>query len=276
MLTGTIYVTVARNGVQSDIIAAAKRWAVKFGATYLERQYNKSVEQLLSEDGVGAVIVFEKNGPCIHSSYGTFSYHPGMAVLRMQQIQQGKKDYLAEALALTEKNRVLDCTLGLAADAMIAAHYLGPDGYVVGLEASPLIHCAVKYGLAHYKTNSDALNAAMGKINAICITAQEYLYTCAVNSFDVVYFDPMFRCPVQGANAMDALRPLSYEQPLGKTTVLRALQIAPRVVIKERNEYILRAYGCRQFVGGKYSRFKYGIITRSDAHLIKQMAEDNL
>ena len=57
MLTGTIYVTVARNGVQSDIIAAAKSWAVKFGATYLERQYNKSVEQLLSEDGVGAVIV---------------------------------------------------------------------------------------------------------------------------------------------------------------------------------------------------------------------------
>ena len=32
--------------------------------------------------------------------------------------------------------------------------------------------------------------------------------------------------------------------------------------IKERSEYILREYGCEEFIGGKYSRIKYGIIKR--------------
>ena len=61
---------------------------------------------------------------------------------------------------------------------------------------------------------------------------------------------------------MDSLRPVAYEKPLSDTTVELALQLAPRVVIKERNEYILREYGCQEFVGGKYSKVKFGIIRR--------------
>ena len=45
-------------------------------------------------------------------------------------------------------------------------------------------------------------------------------------------------------------------------TLQLALRVAPRVVIKERSEYILREYGCEEFIGGKYSRIKYGIIKR--------------
>lgn len=85
---------------------------------------------------------------------------------------------------------------------------------------------------------------------------------CARTSFDVVYFDPMFRHPVNGAKGMEALRPLSYEEALSAETLQLALRAAPRVVIKERSEYILREYGCEEFIGGKYSRIKYGIIKR--------------
>ena len=61
---------------------------------------------------------------------------------------------------------------------------------------------------------------------------------------------------------MEALRPLALEEPLDRTTVELALRVAPRVVIKERSEYLLREYGCQEYVGGKYSRIKFGIIRR--------------
>lgn len=264
MLKGKIYVTVARNGVEDSITILAKLCAQQLNATYIERQEYKSVDNLLKQYDVAAVIVFEKNGPRIHSKFGNFAYHPGMSILRMQQIKNGKQDYLAEALDLKIGSKVLDCTLGLAADAVIASYYVGNTGEIIGLEASSLIYCVVEHGLKNYNTNDKDLNIAMRKIKTVRVDANTYLKTCASNSFDVVYFDPMFRNPVQGAKAMDALRPLSYAQPLGRSMVKLALKIAPRVVIKERNEYILQGYGCKKFVGGKYSKFKYGIITRND------------
>lgn len=264
MLKGKLYVTVARNGVENNINILAKCYAQQLNALYIERQEYKSVDSLLEQSDVAAVIVFEKNGPRIHSKYGNFAYHPGMSVLRMQQIKNGKQDYLAEALDLKLGSKVLDCTLGLAADAVIASYYVGDTGKIIGLEASSLIYCVVEYGLKKYNTNDSDLNDAMRNIKTICVDANTYLKKCMPNSFDVIYFDPMFRNPVQGAKAMDALRPLSYSQPLGRSTVKLALKIAPRVVIKERNEYILQGYGCKKFVGGKYSKFKYGIITRAD------------
>ena len=133
---------------------------------------------------------------------------------------------------------------------------------MVGLEASLLLHFAVQHGLAHYECKTPLLTAALRRVEAVHAVAAEYLATCAPNSFDVVYFDPMFRHPVQGSKAMEALRPLSLEEPLARSTVELALKVAPRVVIKERSEYLLAEYGCQEYVGGKYSRIKFGIIRR--------------
>ena len=49
---------------------------------------------------------------------------------------------------------------------------------------------------------------------------------------------------------------------MAKSTVELALKVAPRVVIKERSEYLLAEYGCEEYVGGKYSLVKFGIIRR--------------
>ena len=104
------------------------------------------------------------------------------------------------------------------------------------------------------------MTAALRRIEPVQAVAKEYLAQCAAQSFDVVYFDPMFRHPVQGSKAMDALRPLSYEATLDEETLALARRAAARVVIKERSEHILRQYGCTEFIGGKYSRIKYGIL----------------
>ena len=124
------------------------------------------------------------------------------------------------------------------------------------------MHFAVSYGLKNYVAEDADLTAALHRIQPAQALAENYLAQCASDSFDVVYFDPMFRHPVNGAKGMEALRPLSYEKALSAATLQLALKAAPRVVIKERSEYILREYGCEKFIGGKYSRIKYGIIKR--------------
>lgn len=218
----------------------------------------------MAAQGLAAVIVLEKDGPRIHSEHGTFSYHPGMAEIRVQQLLRGAPDHLVKALDLKPGARVLDCTLGLASDAAVAACVVGAAGRVVGLEASLLLHFAVEHGLAHYECKTPLLTAALRRVEAVHAVAAEYLAQCVAKglTFDVVYFDPMFRHPVQGSKAMEALRPLSLEEPLAKSTVELALKVAPRVVIKERSEYLLAEYGCTEYVGGKYSRIKFGIIRR--------------
>lgn len=262
MLAGKYAVMLSRNARGSGAIAAAKAMAAELGVTYLDRPHNQVLEEFMVAQGLAAVIVLEKDGPRIHSQYGTFAYHPGMAEIRVQQLLRGAPDHLVKALDLRCGARVLDCTLGLASDAAVAACVVGETGRVVGLEASLLLHFAVKHGLAHYECKTPLLTAALRRVEAVHAVAAEYLASCAPDSYDVVYFDPMFRHPVQGSKAMEALRPLALEEPLAKSTVELALKVAPRVVIKERSEYLLAEYGCTEYVGGKYSRIKFGIIRR--------------
>ena len=264
MLQGKYAVVLSRNARGSGAIEAAKTMAAQLGVAYLDRPHNQVLEEFMADQGLAAVIVLEKDGPRIHSEHGTFAYHPGMAEIRVQQLLRGAPDHLVKALELRPGARVLDCTLGLASDAAVAACVAGPTGKVVGLEASLLLHFAVQHGLAHYECKTPLLTVALRRVEAVHAVAAEYLTSCVQNgtSFDVVYFDPMFRHPVQGSKAMEALRPLSLEEPLAKETVELALHVAPRVVIKERSEYLLAEYGCQEYVGGKYSRIKFGIIRR--------------
>ena len=264
MLQGKYAVVLSRNARGSAAIATAKAMAAALQVAYLDRPHNQVLEEFMAEQGLAALIVLEKDGPRIHSEHGTFAYHPGMAEIRVQQLLRGAPDHLVQALDLQPGSKVLDCTLGLASDAAVAACVAGPTGRVVGLEASLLLHFAVQHGLAHYECKTPLLTAALRRIEAVHAEAAQYLASCVHNklSFDVVYFDPMFRHPVQGSKAMEALRPLALEEPLAKSTVELALQVAPRVVIKERSEYLLAEYGCTEYVGGKYSRIKFGIIRR--------------
>ena len=262
MLKGKYAVMLSRNARGSGAVQTAKDMAARLGVAYLDRPHNQVLEEFMAAQALAAVIVLEKDGPRIHSEQGTFAYHPGMAEIRVQQLLRGAPDHLVQALDLRSGARVLDCTLGLASDAAVAACVVGPAGRVVGLEASLLLHFAVQYGLAHYECKTPLLTAALRRVEAVHAVAGEYLAACAADSFDVVYFDPMFRHPVQGSKAMEALRPLALEEPLDRTTVELALKVAPRVVIKERSEYLLREYGCQEYVGGKYSRIKFGIIRR--------------
>ena len=100
MLTGKISVTTARNATGSAAAAQARAWAEQLGALYVERPHNMGVDELMAQYDLSALIVGEKDGPRIHSAARSFAYHPGMAVLRLQQLKRGATEHLLTALDL--------------------------------------------------------------------------------------------------------------------------------------------------------------------------------
>ena len=103
MLTGKIGVTTARNATGSAAAAQARAWAEQLGAIYVERPHNMGVDELMAQYDLSALIVGEKDGPRIHSAAGSFAYHPGMAVLRLQQLKRGATEHLLTALSRKQR-----------------------------------------------------------------------------------------------------------------------------------------------------------------------------
>ena len=89
-----------------------------------------------------------------------------------------------------------------------------------------------------------------------------YLRSALKDTFDVVYFDPMFKRPIKESSGMQPLRPVSYKEPLTKEILAEALRVAPKVVVKEHSLEVLSALGIEEIEGGKYSKIQYGILRR--------------
>jgi 16S rRNA G966 N2-methylase RsmD len=177
-------------------------------------------------------------------------------------MQRHENDNFLTALNVRPGQRVLDCTVGLAADALLASCAVGEAGKVVGLEASLPLWFLTSRGVQAYRGTIPELARDLHRVEIIHGEASAYLRSLSEDSFDAVYFDPMFRQPVRRSSEMTPLRPLAYGEPLRPETVELALKAAPRVVIKERSLDILKEYGCTEFVGTKYSAVRFGIRTR--------------
>lgn len=254
-------VTVGLNG-SPNLPAVAKKWATDLNVPYLVRPSKGTLEEMLLNNGVDALIVATNKGPQVFSCEGTLFFHPGMAALRLKRLVLGEKDNFVEALDLKRGMKVLDCTMGLAGDAVIASHICGNEGRIVALEASIPIWFIVSRGLQSYQDSDEQLIKAMRCIETIQTNAADYLKMQPDNSFDVVYFDPMFRHPVGSSANMVPLRPVAYDNPLEKDIIEQALRVAPVVVVKERSVKTLEKLGVSEISGGRYSRVKYGIRRR--------------
>ena len=255
----SIYGVTAIRKCGTELYNEARSWACTLDLPYIPRPIHGTLDQLLREKGLKAVLVATHQGPQVYTEEGILKYHPSMGVPRIRNLKRGGSDHLAQACGFRTGMRVLDCTLGLAADAVVASFLVGPEGKVVGLEASPVLYWAVSQGLKTYAIDDPDITASprLGK-------AEELLPTFPADSFDVVYFDPMFRKPVGNSASMQPLRPASYHKPLDPSMIREALRLAPRVVVKERDEDLLRSLGAREIQGGKYSKLRYGIIRREE------------
>ena len=169
---------------------------------------------------------------------------------------------MAEAMGLAPGMSVLDCTLGFGADAIVSSFSVGAKGHVKALESNPLIEAVVSYGLANFKAENWPIQEAMRTVQTHCADALTFLKTQEKDSFDVIYFDPMFRHPLEKSISLSPLREVADMRALTRETIKEAKRVAKhRVVMKEnaRSAEFIRL-GFEKVVGGTYSKVHYGVI----------------
>lgn len=228
---------------------------------FVERS-GKSIEQIQKEHEADGVIVWHNEGPILYIEGQKFYFHPSMAKNRISMYRKlGTEDPFVTACGLQDDTEILDCTLGLGADATVAAYFC-PKGRVVGLESSGPIAWLVKWGMKLYNSKISWLDEAIHRIEVINSHHLSYLNSLPDKSFDVVYFDPMFRKPILKSTALSPLRLLANHQPLTSETLKEACRVARRrVVVKELSgsEEFTRL-GIETFSSSPNNKITYGII----------------
>ena len=159
----------------------------------------------------------------------------GLAVLRLQRVLAGEVDPLVEAAQLCAGELVIDATLGLGGDALLASHATGAR--VLGLERSPLLAAFTQISLRRpggAGVLADAARAAGDRIDVRCGDHLAALAALSSRSADVVLFDPMFRLPAAASPLFALVRACADPTPLSIEALREARRVARRgVLIKD-------------------------------------------
>ncbi|OXM16479.1 class I SAM-dependent methyltransferase [Paenibacillus herberti] len=165
-----------------------------------------------------------------------FYFHPSMAYVRVKRLRKGEADPLVSLSGCQPGDQVLDCTAGLAGDSFVFSYATGPEGGVTALESEPVLHAIVREGLQQYESELEDANAALRRITPVLADHADFLKGLPDKSYDIVYFDPMFRDPVHESSSIGPLRGLANPDPLHPGIVREAVRVARRtVIIKETN-----------------------------------------
>lgn len=229
-------VTTPRRPSEGDV-AEAHRVAARLRLPYVERR-NRSLDRLAAERSAAALLlVAERDRALWLPGLGApWRFHGGLAVLRIRRLEAGgDRDPFLAACDLRPGDRVLDCTGGALADALVAAWAVGPEGRVDAIEASPLLCEVIAHGAARIRFGEPTIDAALDRIRVLAGDHLDHLRRLGSGSYDVVYFDPMFRETTHAPPGFDVLRALADPRPLSREALEEACRVARRrVVLQDR------------------------------------------
>jgi SAM-dependent methyltransferase len=217
--------------------AAAREAAGRHGLPFAPRG-NLSAARAAERAGAEALLVLSPARSVLWLDGAEAAWSAGMGVLRARRTlartsgrpldERATRDPFLEAAGLLPGEAVLDATLGLGADALVAAAAVGPAGGVVGIEASPALAVWVAEGLRRLD-----LEPAR-RIEVRVGDHETALASLPDRSFDAVVFDPMFRHARAEPAGFDLLRRLADPRPLSRAALDRACRVARRrVVVKD-------------------------------------------
>jgi 16S rRNA (guanine1516-N2)-methyltransferase len=206
------------------VISRARDSARAWDLPFLERRRKAPLRPLLER--VDSLLVFEADGVALCDKGGRLRYSPGMARLRIKRLEaQVREDRLVELAGFRAGDSVLDCTLGLAGDALVAARAVGPSGRVVGLEKSLALFALVASGLPAFEGPGSC------RIDVRHQDAADFLARQPDKAFDLVLFDPMFDRPQRCSPAFEMLRRHAEHAPLSASVLEDAQRVARRGVL---------------------------------------------
>jgi len=219
--------------------------------------------QALHEQYQRPILVVDKNRLEYYpqDADSSFFFHPSSAVFRIKQFDRNGHDPLITIARLQKGMTVLDCTLGLGADAIVMSHAVGQSGQVIGLESNPVPALIVREGLQQWIEGYQPIIDAMRQIEVQLAEHFTYLKQCASKSIDVIYFDPMFEKTVSESTHLDGLRQLANYEPLTEQVVAEAKRVArQRIVLKAHFESeLFERYGFVR-TKRKSSKLHYGVL----------------
>lgn len=241
-------------GLRRHAAQRASTWQIPF----VPRDALPSLAQVTSSGA--SLLVFSGSGLQLVDRAGTLTFHEGIAHLRIVHLEGGGRDPLVHVGALHPGDRVLDCTMGLAQDALVAARAVGPGGRVVAVESSLPLYAVVSEGLGARGRSPDTC-----LIEPVHGDHAPFLRGLPGGSFDVVYFDPMFASPRKAQVAFDAVRRHGNHTPLHRAVIEEACRVACRwVVVKcPKGSRVPQDLGMRRLPGAPASPFDWG---RSAGH----------
>ena len=243
---------------KADSENLAVHFAEKLNLKFVPRA-DFTLETLKQNYNVENILLIRNNFPVIITKDGELFFHPNTAHLRIKNLRQGLGDRLIDAAKIQHGDKILDCTLGLGSDSIVLSFVAGN---VTALEISSVLAEVVRYGMKKFFDDTPPVIEAMRRVEVITADYFDYLKNLADNSFDVVYFDPMFRHGINKSSGINPIRPLADNRPLEIDSVIEACRVARRCVIMKENSRSteFERLGFKIADGGKYSSISFGVI----------------
>jgi 16S rRNA (guanine1516-N2)-methyltransferase len=216
---------------------AAVLAAARYGLTFAARG-GRALTRVVAAAGVDGALVLSSARALLSAGGAEHAWSPGMGMLRMRRFLDARavgrlpaphdRDPFLDASGILPGDRVLDCTAGLGADALVAAAAAGPRGTVVGLESAAALAAWTGEGLRRLRVEP------AGRVEILHADHAAYLASAPDRSFDVVVFDPMFRHARAEPGGFDVVRRLADPRPLSAEALAHARRVARRwVVVKD-------------------------------------------
>ena len=239
----------------------AKTFAENLNLKFVPRA-DFNLETLKQNYNVENIFLIRNNFPVILTNEGELFFHPNAAHLRIKNLRQGEGDRLIDAAKITSGDKILDCTLGLGSDSIVESFAVGTTGKVTALEINPVLAEVVRYGMKNFSDDTPPVIEAMRRVEVVTANYFDYLKNLEDNSFDVVYFDPMFRHAINKSSGINPIRPLADNRPLEIDSVREACRVARRCVVMKENSRSAEfaRLGFKIADGGKYSSISFGVI----------------
>lgn len=255
-----IIVTTARKpSANAENLAIST--AEKLGLKFIARE-DFSLDALRKIHGAENILLVRNKLLSLVTADGEIFFHPNTAHLRIKNLRLGKGDRLISAAKIKTGDKILDCTLGLGSDAIVESFVVGETGSVTALEINPALAELVRFGLKNFADDTPHVLSAMRRVEVITASYTDFLKTAADKSFDVVYFDPMFRHALEKSSGINPIRAVADHSPLEPDSVREACRVARRYVIMKENARSLEfaRLGFKISGGGKYSPIAFGVI----------------
>lgn len=248
----------------AEMIHTAIEIAAQLKIPYIQRN-KRSILEMQMEQNCGCLVVGKERVELFDNREpNPFFFHPNSAMFRIKRIINGDHDPFVEAAQLKKGMSLLDCTLGLAADSIVASFVVGDMGKVTGVEGQKYIAYVVGRDLKTWNSGIYEINTAMRRIKVVAENSLKYLKSLPTENYDCVYFDPMFEEKILESDGIKALGLFALYENLNEQLVNEAIRVAKhRVILKDH--YLstrFQRFGFHPF-RRKSSKFHFGVIEKN-------------